>query len=272
MFNKMQKYVILMIVLCTWQIVLANEDDYKLLVDLPPDHFSCYLNAFPEANQYWCAGRHSECTKQLEKLLPDTDGICWGYESDCLPDNRYIKPQCSGDHTGWVASKSVQVETFFTQADFGYIRQQNNEMMVMCEPLFPGDSVLECSKYARFCRGRNLMIDFGNLLNNTDQFRYKTDVLSIGHIGGYCKYHEKRLKTELEHFSALQSWAPEMRNFVELPQRPLDSGICDRIIDKPTFIMKIDAGKHFIRYWKNLQFIYQNLSYHCSGEHVPSLL
>lgn len=250
MFKEVQELMILSVVLCILRIVLANEDDYKdyhLLVDLPPAHFPCYFNSFPKASLYWCAGRHSKCTKQLNKLRrPDADRICWGYESDCQPDDRFLKPQCSGDHTGWVASKSVQVETFFTQADFGYVRQQSNEMMVMCEPLYPGDSVLECSKYARFCRGRNLMIDFGNLINNTEQFRYKTDVLSIGQIGGYCKFFESRLKTELEHLSALQSWAPEMRNFVELPQRPLDSGICDRFIDKPTFIIKIDAGILFV--------------------------
>lgn len=269
----MQELLVLAVVLCVCQVVLANEEDdndYQLLVDLPPYHFPCYFNAFPKASRYWCVERPLKCTKQLDKLKSDAGRrICWGYESDCQPDDRYITPQCSGDHSGYVTSKSVQVETFFTQADFGYIRQQNNEMMVMCEPLFPGDSVLECSKYARFCRGRNLLIDFGNLLNNTEQFRYKTDVLSIGQIGGYCKFYESRLKPELEHLSALQSWAPEMRNFVELPQRPLDSGLCDRIIDKPTFIMKIDAGKYF-KFFKTVKFLYQ--VYHCSGEYVPSLL
>lgn len=43
--------------------------------------------------------------------------------------------------------------------------------------------------------------------------------------------------------SALQSWAPEVRNFVNLENRPAEK--CDRIIHKPTFIMKIDAGKFF---------------------------
>lgn len=232
MFNEIKELVILT-VLCVSLIVIATDEganDYHLLIDLPPEHLPCYFNAFPLASRYWCSKRHSECT---QKLMRGADR-CWGYESDCKPDDRYAKSQCSGDHTG---------ETFFTQADFGYIRQQNNEMMVMCDPLFPGDSVLECSKNTRFCRGRNLLIDFGNLLDNTEKFRYKTDVLSVGHIGGFCKFHESRLKAELDHLSALQSWAPEMRNFVELPHRPLDSGICDRIIDKPTFIMKIDAGK-----------------------------
>lgn len=61
--------------------------------------------------------------------------------------------------------------------------------------------------------------------------------------GGYCKFHRKRLESQLDHFSALQSWAPELRNFEEYNQRPVEANKCDRIIEKPTFIMKIDAGR-----------------------------
>lgn len=60
--------------------------------------------------------------------------------------------------------------------------------------------------------------------------------------GGYCKFHQERLQSQLEHFSALQSWAPELRNFQEYNHRPVEANKCDRVIDKPTFIMKIDAG------------------------------
>lgn len=60
--------------------------------------------------------------------------------------------------------------------------------------------------------------------------------------GGYCKFHKERLESQLDHFSALQSWAPELRNFQEYNQRPVEAHKCDRIIEKPTFIMKIDAG------------------------------
>lgn len=48
---------------------------------------------------------------------------------------------------------------------------------------------------------------------------------------------------EAEHMSALQSWAPEMVNFVKLTQKPISDGMCDIIIDKPTYIMKLDASK-----------------------------
>lgn len=43
--------------------------------------------------------------------------------------------------------------------------------------------------------------------------------------------------------SALQSWGPEMVNFVKTPKKPIADGMCDIVIDKPTYIMKLDAGK-----------------------------
>jgi hypothetical protein len=57
------------------------------------------------------------------------------------------------------------------------------------------------------------------------------------------RLHEKRLQREFDHISPLQSWSPEMRNFVELKKRPIENNDCDIIIEKPTFIMKLDAGK-----------------------------
>lgn len=48
---------------------------------------------------------------------------------------------------------------------------------------------------------------------------------------------------QMDHMSPLQSWAPELRNFVELTDRPLtNAGNCDLIFDKPVYIMKIDAS------------------------------
>lgn len=48
---------------------------------------------------------------------------------------------------------------------------------------------------------------------------------------------------EAEHMSALQSWAPELVNFVKTTKRPIVDSMCDVIINKPTYIMKLDAGK-----------------------------
>lgn len=69
------------------------------------------------------------------------------------------------------------------------------------------------------------------------------DVLKEGQIGGYCTLNEKKLQENADHISPLQSWGPELRNFRKLPHRPIVHGDCDVIIEKPTFIMKIDASK-----------------------------
>lgn len=49
---------------------------------------------------------------------------------------------------------------------------------------------------------------------------------------------------EAEHMSALQSWAPEMVNFVKTPYRPIYDNACDIVIEKPTYIMKLDASEY----------------------------
>lgn len=46
----------------------------------------------------------------------------------------------------------------------------------------------------------------------------------------------------MDHMSALQSWAPEIRNFVEFDERPIDENKCDLVYEKPVYIMKIDAS------------------------------
>lgn len=60
------------------------------------------------------------------------------------------------------------------------------------------------------------------------------------------RLHKKRLQDQCDHLSALQSWGPELRNFVELPHRPIENNECDVVIEKPTFILKIDASEKFL--------------------------
>lgn len=57
------------------------------------------------------------------------------------------------------------------------------------------------------------------------------------------RLNEKRLQDNIDHISPLQSWGPELRNFKKLPRRPIVHGDCDVVIEKPTFILKIDACK-----------------------------
>lgn len=62
-------------------------------------------------------------------------------------------------------------------------------------------------------------------------------------VGGYCEFNKSKLMEEADHISPLQSWGPELRYFTKLKRRPIEEGDCDVVVDKPTFIMKIDACK-----------------------------
>lgn len=62
--------------------------------------------------------------------------------------------------------------------------------------------------------------------------------------GGYCKLNKELLAKQMDHMSALQSWAPELRNFVEFDERPIDTNKCDLVYEKPVYIMKIDASSY----------------------------
>lgn len=218
----------------TLLIVSATGYNYSE-INLHPDHIKFYFNVFKDVAKN-CI-KDEKCPYKEDVNKP----ACWGYETNCDKNNSYAVPSCPGDHRGWVRTKEDQINTFFTQGDFGYVRDQQKELMVMCEPNFADDSSLMCSKHLRYCYGRNIRIDFRKLENRKEPYRYKMDVLSEGDIGGYCLLHKSRLDEESDHISPLQSWGPELRFFRQLPKRPIENGDCDIVVDKPTYLMKIDA-------------------------------
>lgn len=208
-------------------------------INLPEGHLQYYFASFPKAAKE--CENDPECPYKNE-LHKDK---CWGYEPGCKWDKQYSIPSCPGDHRGWVKNKLEQQNTFYTQADFGFVKQQQAEIKMYCDPLFQTDSSLECSEHMRFCRGRNLMINFTALTSRAEPIRYKMDVLKEGDVGGYCDLHEESLLKQADHLSPLQSWGPELRFFKRLNKRPIVEGDCDVVVEKPTFIMKIDASKCF---------------------------
>lgn len=228
-------------------------------VNLPNEHLPYFFNAYPTIAR--------ECELDEGCIYKDYIGkkSCWGYERDCKEENSYPRALCPGDHRGWVKTKKAQMDTFYTQADFGYVKEQVDDTMVMCEPLFPDDTSLECSKFLRFCRGRNVMLNFTGLINRGNNLRYKMDILGPGQIGGHCKLHERRLKGEAEHMSPLQSWGPEMVNFVATNKRPIVDGLCDVVIEKPTYIMKIDATVNMYHHFCDFFNLYASL--HVNSSH-----
>ncbi|KAK2582236.1 hypothetical protein KPH14_004582 [Odynerus spinipes] len=228
-------------------------------INLPASHMKYYFHSFPTVaekcrNDTSCPYKDSLDTK-----------ACWGYEADCKAENSFSTPHCPGDHKGWVATKKAQLDTFYAQGDFGYVRDQRREMMMMCEPLFADDSSLECSEHMRFCRARNVMLNFTDLERRKEPIRYKMDVLKEGQVGGYCTLNEKRLQDNADHISPLQSWGPELRNFRRLNRRPIVENDCDIVIEKPTFVMKIDAivnmYHHFCDFFNLYASLHVNLSH-----------
>uniref|UniRef100_A0A6B2E8E9 EGF domain-specific O-linked N-acetylglucosamine transferase n=1 Tax=Phlebotomus kandelakii TaxID=1109342 RepID=A0A6B2E8E9_9DIPT len=215
-------------------------------LNLPESHVAYHLN-------------------RLSRVAPDAKE-CWGYEDDCDRENyAFSQPECPGEHSTYIKDKETQRNTFFNQADFGFVRQQIREQTIICEPLFPGDSSLECSKYLRFCSGRNILVNFTDLLQRKEPVRYHMDVLKEGEIAGHCRLLGERLRSELGHLSSLQSWAPELRFFTELPQPPIESGLCDVIVTKPTVFLKLDASINMYHHFCDFFNLYASLHVNTSN-------
>lgn len=250
-------WFLLLILLCTHNC--GCETKQNTLPDLPLEHLKRYLNTFTKVREQCEANK--ECTNKYLKQISDTDSkACWGFEQDCEKKNRFQTPSCPGAHTGWVRNKETQVNTFYQQADFGYVQHQLDELMLMCEPKLITDSSLECTKYLRFCRGRYLMLDFRDLAKRNERIRYHMDVLGPGQIQGYCKLNETRLKQEMDHMGALQSWSPELRNFVQASNNfNENSEECDMFINTPTFLMKIDATYNMYHHFCDFFNLYATL-------------
>lgn len=228
-------------------------------VDIPKEHMPFYFNNFPDIAK--------QCANDEDCMFKDAikESRCWGYEQGCSKPQSYSSPVCNGDFKGWAKSNEEHVNRFYDQADFGYIKDRYREMRIMCEPLFKDDSSLECADHLRFCRGRNLMLNFTDLTKRKEQMRYAMDVLKQGQIGGYCKLHKKRLMDQCDHISPLQSWGPELRNFEELKHRPIESNECDVVVEKPTFILKIDATVNMYHHFCDFFNLYASL--HLNSSH-----
>nr|CAG4645397.1 EOG090X02IK [Lynceus sp. MCZ IZ 141354] len=253
-----------LLLVCFLHVVLAIDDELfsgpsdeewnPNKINLPDSHMTRYLNAFPEE-----AKKCQNSSHCISKNIIGT-GLCWGYEQNCPSHLSYSQPVCNGDHRGWVQTKEAQVESFYKQADFGYVKDHINGMKVICQPETTNDTLLECSPKLQFCRASNLFIDFSDLAKRKEPFRYKMDVLKHGQIGGRCKLNVKQLNDEATHMSPLQSWAPEMQNLIELQDYP-----CDITFTRPTFIMKIDASVNMYHHFCDFFNLYASL--HVNGTH-----
>ncbi|XP_071516984.1 EGF domain-specific O-linked N-acetylglucosamine transferase [Panulirus ornatus] len=206
-------------------------------VKLPSEHIAFFFNNNPQVAAE--CRRSASCPFKMHLDRP----ACWGYEAGCTNDQAYSHVSCPGDARGWVKTKQEQISTFYKQGDFGYVKDRQDELRVYCKPQEEGDSWLECSDHLRFCKGRNIYIDFRHLVHRKEIVHYHTDVLQSGQIGGHCKLDKKLLRKNSDQISALQSWGPELQHFTEQTEKVEPRGrLCDQWVDTPTYIMKIDAN------------------------------
>jgi len=194
-------------------------------------------------------------------------GQCWGFEENC---KRFGSSNlsCPGDFNGWADSISKAEELFFKQADFGYIREQREEIRDICRNSFNSStqrrptSSLRCTSKLKFCEAENVMIDFRGIKDRvrTQNLRYKMDVLSEGDIQIDCDIDEKRFISEQEYMSPLQSWAPELRN-IRKSEKALteDNAECDVYMSEPVYIMKLDAAVNMYHHFCDFFNLYMSI-------------
>nr|XP_053646822.1 EGF domain-specific O-linked N-acetylglucosamine transferase-like isoform X2 [Cherax quadricarinatus] len=227
---------------------------------LPPEHIAIFFNNNPTVAE--------ECRKSSScpyKMHLDR-AACWGYEDGCTAEHSYSQPSCPGDAKGWVQTKQEQISTFIEQGDFGYIKTQRNQLQVYCQPEGEEDSSLECTDHLQFCRGKNIYIDFRPLKHRKEIVHYHMDVLEMGQIGGHCRLNKELLGKNAVLISPLQSWGPEMRFFTE-QEEPVQPGrkMCDRWVNTPTFIMKLDATVNMYHHFCDFFNLYT--SQHLNNSH-----
>lgn len=207
-------------------------------LNLPNEHMPYFFNSNP--------GLRKKCLKEelcpYKELADKNATKCWGYEKNCEISNRLFLPECPGSSNGWVTDKKEQIDIFWKQGDFGYIKERLGEMKTYCKPEKSGDSKLECVDHLRMCRAKNILFDFADLNSKNSNDRYREDIFKQGQVGGKCKLDSNLLRNNGDHKSPLQSWYSELQMFQEFETNPVDEQKCDLIVNEPTFLIKLDAG------------------------------
>ena len=187
-------------------------------------------------------------------------GQCWGYESDCDWRPQLDTVTCEPGVRGWDGTPDPR-ETFYKQADFGYIRGKLSTIKHYCSisDMSPESSELKCSDNMEFCSAKNVMIDFTKMTERvrTENMKYKMDIFGTGDIQlQQCKLDKKLLQDNLEFMSPLQSWSPELQH-VTVSDNTYHQ--CDVTIEKPVVIMKLDASVNMYHHFCDFFNLYLSL-------------
>ncbi len=232
-------------------------------LNIPDEHIPYFFTNNPELRE--------QCRQDADCPFHALVGTkkCWGYEKKCSEEDRMLNPTCNEDASmlaAWSSyypnAKSLR-EIFWSQADFGYVSEKMRDMNSYCTPEQPGDSSLVCSQYLRYCKASNLYLDLRHFKPEESRDHYRQDLIQAGHIGGKCIVHKKMLASQGEHKNPLQSWFAELEHFTSLDWQPIPSGNCDIVVDKPTILMKLDAGINMYHHFCDFVNLY--LSQHLNN-------
>lgn len=118
----------------------------------------------------------------------------------------------------------------------------------------------------RFCFAKNIYINFSRFATLKEPIRYREDIVEYGDIGGWnCHLDRKSLLNEGDHKSSLMSWYSEISNFKVISDNS-EHQICDIWINKPTYIMKLDATINMYHHF--CDFINLYISLHVNNSNI----
>lgn len=87
-------------------------------IDLPETHLPFYFNTFPNVAN--ACKVDANCLHQKWLNVNDFDtNLCWGYEDNCRREDSFLKPKCTSTNTNAGINTKQQMDTFYSQADFG---------------------------------------------------------------------------------------------------------------------------------------------------------
>ncbi|XP_073448309.1 EGF domain-specific O-linked N-acetylglucosamine transferase [Aquarana catesbeiana] len=228
---------------------VRNDSSSLQTIDLPGEHVPYFLYGNPDVATL--CSQDPRCP--FREHLTDRRS-CWGYEESCRKEHRFSYPVCDKVDFAWAKNLKEAEEVFWRQADFGYVKERIDEMQVLCHPHEPGDSLLACSANLQHCRATNLYLDLRKPRRGPE--RFKEDFIQDGEIGGRCELDSKKLQSQGQRKGPLQSWFAELQSYSSLSFRPIEDGHCNIIIEKPTYIMKLDAGVNMYHHFCDFANLY----------------
>ncbi|XP_015749251.1 PREDICTED: EGF domain-specific O-linked N-acetylglucosamine transferase-like [Acropora digitifera] len=273
--DSVMKTLVSAFIVCSWYLEVSVGLTYWDLksLDIPSSHIPYFLsNKNSSIGQGFC--EKGDCQVQAEDA---NDFHCWGYEEECTDRNRFSKPYCIHHHAPWAKTLDDQATLFWEQGDFGYIRKMKKQVLKLCQP-----KELVC--YYRVSRTNTNNYYYHNIAQQNPAeskckplphcnlrvysicvqvSRFREDVFSEGEVGGHCDFKRHLHKDQGKNKSPLQSWFAELQHFTSLNVQPMQAGICDVVIEKPTIFMKLDSGINLYHHFCDFVNLY--VTQHMNG-------